>query len=87
MANKTLKFEIAGTVYTEKQLKSLLHKQLELKYLEEYSNFRGCDIDFMFENKNGDVFFELYAKDGEDMAVKIGQDDRIYWKWEGEIFE
>ena len=78
-------FCICGTDYKEKEIILILRNQI-LQF-KEYSHFSDAEIEFAHENKNGDIFFYLSNDDGEDMMVKIGQDEKVYWDWNGSVLD
>ncbi len=78
-------FEINGSSYTEEELIDILREQLS--GLRKYSQFEEASIEFCHQNKHGDLFFYVTRDDGEDMMVKIGQDENIYWDWTDPIMD
>lgn len=78
-------FNINGVTYTEKEIISVLSEQIPR--LSEYAHFAHASIEFCHENAAGDLFFYVTNDDGEDMMVKIGQDEKVYWDWTGPVME
>ena len=80
-------FEINGSSYTEEELISILREQLPR--LKKYSQYENGTIEFCRQNKDGAIFFSITPDDidEEEMFVKIGQDENIYWDWTGPVMD
>jgi hypothetical protein len=78
-------YNICGTNYTEDDLVTIIREQLPT--LRKYSHFSDAEIELGYVNKEGALFFLVSNDDGEDMLVKIGPEDKIYWDWTGRVLD
>lgn len=79
-------FLINGVSYTERKIISILRQQIPR--LSKYAHFGHAEIDLIYENAAGELFFNVFAENGDDeMTVKIGQDEKIYWDWNGQVMD
>ena len=78
-------YNINGTSYTENELIAIMRKQLP--GLKEYSHFADAEIELAYVNKEGTLFFYVSRDDGEDMMVKIGPEESIYYDWTGQVMD
>lgn len=78
-------YNINGTSYTENELIAIMREQLPS--LKKYSHFADAEIELANVNKEGALFFYVSRDDGEDMMVKIGPEERIYYDWTGQVMD
>ena len=78
-------YNICGTNYTEDDLVTIIREQLPT--LRNYCHFSDAEIELGYVNKEGALFFLVSNDDGEDMLVKIGPEDKIYWDWTGRVLD
>ena len=78
-------YNINGTSYTVNELIAIMREQLP--GLKKYSHFADAEIEFCRQNKEGALFFYISKDNGEDMMVKIGPEEIIYWDWTGQVMD
>ena len=78
-------YNICGTSYTVDDLIAIMRE--EIPTLRKYSHFSDAEIELGYVNKEGALFFYVSNDDGEDMLVKIGPEDKIYWDWTGRVLD
>ena len=90
-------YNINGTSYTVNELIAIMREQLpglkkyshfaDAEILKKYSHFADAEIEFCRQNKEGALFFYVSNDNGEDMMVKIGPEETIYWDWTGQVLD
>lgn len=78
-------YNINGTNYTVNELIAIMREQLP--DLKKYSHFADAEIELCQQNKEGALFFYVSKDNGEDMMVKIGPEEKIYWDWTGRVLD